>query len=497
MSMRFRNPSLTTGRLLACFDPQERGRNRSLLFLVDGTRDIATLTLVEAICRRYLERTALPGFEWFAVPDQGQIASVDPSLVAVRVKRLEVSELADLDTEDLEGLLGPALDRLAAGEPELFPSAGGAVGAPAEGIQLLGREIEIASLLQLLVTGRDILLLAPRRSGKTSVLRRLEKEAATEFRVVFLDLERDTTPVDAAARLWVLATGERYRLAQQKADEGWEDLLTRSLRTLTQTPESPRILLLLDELVFFLQNLRNSQPGETGHRQAVLHFFEALAAALSTVDARLVVAGSLDLGEYLHEAIGLAEPELPPLVRSLHSFPLPPLALQSPGIETRRILLGTGLVPGPEDFAWLTENVDLALPYPALRFLDELSARLRAEGDFDREHLEKELDAFLGKTEVFRDFEERLRRKGVEMPGATRAICNILDLLAEAPVDLGVVEERVREQLEREVPGKAERLFAWFLETFPIYRTGERLVFASRLFRKWWNRQLTTEEKSR
>lgn len=488
--MRLRNQALRTGNLLTYFEPVERIRNRSLLFLVSGTADIQPLTDIETVCRDHIERSTLEGFEWNPLSDQGQLAEVDPLLDASRLTRLEVAELAGLSPAELKSLLGPALDRLAGGEAELFPAAGGAVGAPAEGIQFLGRETELADLARRIRGGENLLLLAPRRSGKTSLLRRLEKDLAGDGAPVYVNLERDLSPADTAARCWVLATGERYRPAQRHVEEqGWEQVLTDSLRFLTGSRSLP-LVILLDELVFFFQNLRKGTD-EDRHQKAVLAFLETLAEALSGAGARLVVAGSLDFLEYLRESVGLDLQRVPLLFRGLRPYPLPPLALSFPSLEMRRVLLGTGIVPEPGDLDWLIDNVDLGVPYPALRFLDQLASRLRAEGRISRQDMEALLDQFLGETEAFDEFEEHLARKGASVPGARRAASEALDLIAERPAEEGVLERWLKERLERGVPGQEDRLFHWLLETFPLRRQeGDRVVFASRLFRRWWRRQL-------
>jgi hypothetical protein len=493
--MRMRNHNLRTGSLLTYFEA-DRFKNRSLLFLVVGAGDIDPLREIETTCREYLASKGAEGFEWHAVPDQGQLAAVDPQLEVARIFRLEVAELSGVAAGELRALLAPALDRLVTGQTELFPSAGGAVGGPAEGIQLLGRDREIAALRDLIHQGRNILFLAPRRSGKTSVLRALEHRLAGEHRTVYVDLERDFTPLDVAARFWSLASGEPFRLAQQKAEESWPSLLGGALSKLTREAEKP-LLLLIDELVFFLQHLTEGRRDEERHREAVLEFLGALSEACVRAEAQLVLAGSLDLFDYLREAVGIERQEIPSLWQDLQPFPLPTLSLEAPRTEMRRVLIGTGLVPEAGDLDWLAENADLATPYAALRFLDFLAAQVREKGRLGPEQLEACLEEFLSQTEVFRDFDEQLRRKGSEAPGARKALNEALDEIAEAPDDLGVREDRIRERLERMVPDRGDSLFSWFLETFPLRRENGRLLFASRLFRRWWRRQLSTGEQLR
>ncbi len=481
--MRVRDERLRSGRLVAWFDPGDRRRNGSLLFLARGADDIEPLTRIAKACQHALEAQGRTDLDWHAVADVGQLASVDPALDPSRVARIEAAELAMLSVDELEGLLGPALSRLTSGEVQLFPAAGGAVGSPAEGIQFLGRDREIGRALDRLAAGHSLEILAPRRSGKSSLLRRLNKSLPKGWRGIFVNLEKEFTPEDLAARLWVLAAGEPYRAAQRRADQGWEALLGTAVERLAVGSE--QLVLLLDELVFFLQN---QTPGEEEGALAALAILGALDRACDDPRVRLVTANSLPLGEYLHEMLGLRRGQLPQLFRSLEAFRLPPLDPHAPDRELRRVLLGTGLVPEANEVDWLNENVDLALPYPALRFLDFLASHLRSRGPAEEEELERLLEGFLRRTDAFAEFDSNLRPRRLKQAGALRALRSCLDLLAEAKAGAAVPRGEIESCLQDvERPGE---LFAWLLESFPVVEREGGVALASRLFRRWWRRQL-------
>ena len=77
-------------------------------------------------------------------------------------------------------------------------------------------------------------------------------------------------------------------------------------------------------------------------------------------------------------------------------------------VELRRVLIGTGLVPEGSDLDWLTRNVDLAMPYPAMRFLCELASKLRVDASIDSGGLDRQLTRFLASTDVFREIEQHV-----------------------------------------------------------------------------------------
>jgi hypothetical protein len=159
----------------------------------------------------------------------------------------------------------------------------------------------------------------------------------------------------------------------------------------------------------------------------------------------------------------------------------------------RRVLLGTGLVVDPLELEWLVANADLASPFAALRFLDQLAARARMGGALSIGELEAELDSFLSTTEAFQDSVQRLVDKARRLPGAKAALEEALDGLAAAPEESGLTAEAFREPLSRSRPAEADRLLTWLIENFPIRREGDQIAFASRLFRRWWRRQLADD----
>jgi hypothetical protein len=485
--MRLRDQSLRTGSLLAWFDAVTRANNRSLLFLVTGARDIEPLTAIESSCREHIAERGHTGFEWHTVPDQGQLSAVDPELDVSRVQRFEACEFADLSAELRRELLGAVIDRMAANEAELLPTAGGAVGAPAEGINFLDRANELQELASLMRQRQSVLLQAPRRTGKTCLMRRIQGELRAEFTMVAVNLDRDPTLEELAARLRTFATGEGYRAALRSVKEDPQASLADSLRAIASRAETKPLLLLLDELVRLLEGLR--QPSEGG-KQRIHGMLRALEAALGGLDATLVIAGSDDLFAYLEREAGLSREDLPPLFRDLKTLALRPLAFEAPECELRRVLLGTGLVAEPEDFRWLEENLDLSLPFPALRFIDQLAGAARQGGALGPQQLTEKLRDFLETTDSFNDLEEHLLRKRPDIARATETASEVLDLVAQEPFDQGATSDQVQAILERGVHGDAAKLKAWLLQTFPLEESAGRVRLVSRLFRHWWRCQM-------
>jgi len=489
-TVRLRKTNLKTGILIVFFHPEERSRNRSLLVLVEGAKDIEPLGRIELACELWKKDHPASKCEMFTVPDAGRLCAQEPHLDPSRILSLEAAEFSDLRPEELNRLLSPALDRLSLDEVRIFPAVGGAVGAVAEGIHFIDRERDMESATSLLAEGKNLLVVAPRRSGKTSFLKKIGERLSDTFFPIFLDAERYSTEEDLAAMFWRLASGECVRVSLEKARQtGWKTLVQESLEKITRE-KNKSILLFMDELVYFLRNLLARFSAEEQKRRKASEFIRGLSEALraENLTVRLIVAGSLELLQYLEE-IGLNRDEIDGIFRDITIFHLPPLAEETLSLELRRLLLGTGIVPEEDDLRWICDNLDLSVPYPALRFLDGLSAQLRAWGRIDTAKLEAALSQFLDTTDAFNDFDEHISRKSAEIPNLNDAVSKALNALALGAWGSEVPEADILSRLHNLPGARSEDLFRWLIETFPLCRFDGRVRFASRLWRRWWRRR--------
>lgn len=85
-------------------------------------------------------------------------------------------------------------------------------GAPVVGEDLFGREHEIAHIWRLLERGAHVLMTAPRRVGKTSLMRELERAPRNGWIVAYADVEACTDPSGIiAAILGEIAEKEEFK----------------------------------------------------------------------------------------------------------------------------------------------------------------------------------------------------------------------------------------------------------------------------------------------
>ncbi|MDC0711504.1 hypothetical protein POL68_23740 [Stigmatella sp. ncwal1] len=462
--MRLRHEGLKTGRLLTCFPDANGLRNASLLFLVEGVSDITPLQRLDDALRPEMDAS----LRWAAAASALDLARVDPRLDPGKVIRLEAGEFRDLMPEDIRAVLSPGLVQLRRGETARFPSATRMEGSVVTGPDFLEREAELTALRERVERREHTVVLAPRRAGKTSLLYRLAEVLGERFRVELFDGEEHRTPEGFTAALLSRASGKPHTSAlRETREQGWEVALPVAIRALARYRQR-RLVLILDELVFFLEHLKKREPAKA--------FLTALDAAVEQAKAIVIIAGSANLMHFARNTLRLT---LPGLFGALSPVSLSPLPAHTLEIQLRRVLLGTGLVLEAGDMTWFRENFDLAMPYPALRFLSHLASVAR-ERKLGPEALDAELTAYLRIPAVFAELKSQLNHLAEENPTQAERVEEVVGRLAR-------VNTLKLDDVKAKLGGaKSAATFEWLVTHFPVHLEGQDLMLASRLFRRYW-----------
>ena len=162
-------------------------------------------------------------------------------------------------------------------------------GPPVVGDDLYGREQEVEQLWAVLARGESLLMLAPRRVGKTSLMQELQRDPRADWDVVYIDVEDARGAADLFARVLAeLAQDGRYRnwlesgLLPHALRSAWASLkhvktlgveLTKALgrdwasaadyleKRLERLPDGRRLLIIIDELPILISRMLDSEDG--------------------------------------------------------------------------------------------------------------------------------------------------------------------------------------------------------------------------------------------
>jgi hypothetical protein len=329
------------------------------------------------------------------------------------------------------------------------------------------------------------MLLAPRRSGKTSLLMQLMDQPPTEWAPVYLDLEQTSAPIEFAVSLaWVLrqqpSLGARLDLPELRAaDEAaspdsrrrqieWQGPLYRAIgadwpdfckRLLGAVGEAPAMLLLLDELGDFLEALDQGKE----RKDFVAWFHDCLAGPGGH---RLIVTGSRHL-EHLIERLRLKK-----AFARFDRFPLPLLEEDAARQLFEERLRAGRIRPAPDLAAYALQRVGPQVPFYVQMLADFVLEQVPEGRDLDDRTVidaayEGGVLGFRGQA-YFEELEARL--KSYDAYHRRRAGRLVLRLIAEADnIDEGVLAVRFQEATG-ESPEKFKELMALLEEYFFLDR---------------------------
>ena len=221
--------------------------------------------------------------------------------------QIPVHILYDLDADRFDDQLWDlAVTNVLAGEAALFPElyTGGVVSHA----DLVNRSQTLQQIIETLNRDRHVFLTAPRRYGKTSLMRAVHRRMAAQGVAIFLDVESVTSPEELAVRLEVALEMASREDDQSGLPTGATDEVEETDRVLQRLDqirkgsapffghlpanlaELQRPAIILDEVTYMLENME---------RERAVICLELISRISRVQGVRLVIAASTDLVAYL------------------------------------------------------------------------------------------------------------------------------------------------------------------------------------------------------
>jgi len=394
------------------------------------------------------------------------------------------------------------------------------IGAPALGEDFHDRTRELETLKKRILS-TSILLTAPRRFGKTSLLRKFEKQMKEErYNVIYLDVMHVYSPERFVHELALAAYDEASirdkflqnikeifkklagalniegsvpgasiklelsRILESEVNEKtWQDHGREIIKSITASSEKTPVIIILDELPEAVANMSREDRDALGF----LQWFRSIRQSIDNI--RFIVAGSTSF-----ENVVKSISKRGSYINDLHRIDLSGFSYDD-AMEFLKKAFKDEELPFSEDVGRrILELVgEPYVPYFLAVFVGLISEELRevSEPDAILNSLEELYwSKLLGNegSRYFQDYWDRLRIYYSEYLTPVREILNEASKSDEG-IRVDTAKEifiKYTELSSEEVNDKFNVIIKDLENDFYLQRRGEYLVFQSKLMKDWW-----------
>jgi hypothetical protein len=507
--MRLRNEKAETGHLLSFISKRGRRDNFSLFFPVEGLKQFDTLLEITRgfeKCLKALSDTY--DYMGYSVSNYGDIEKTFPEMDIDRVFIFEQCEFLSKKSQFIEPFGKALLKRFIQKQNQIFPNI--VTGAMAVGSAFYDREAAIGEIWGSLQNKKNILLRAPRRFGKTSLLNHIAKNPLKGWQVCFVDLEGGDSaerfvekilaamlekecldpylPVHLAGQhIYAKTDSEQLtilRRERQTIKKDWKKYAETLFNQVEKSLDDTRFLFILDEVSFLIEDMKDQKDDAEDQINELMTWFHESRKQYHKI--QFVLSGSEHLPSFLN-AFGI-DSRLGDLVEA-H------LDLFDPEIAREFIFL----VFAGQKVAAAIHEIDLMLtlmgkpiPYFLHLFLDAICRTCKERKSLSPDEIEAVYYHHLLGSESKRYFEsitrqlDRYQRYGGRNIAGAKSILDRL-AIAENPV--------AREDLKivwRETTGDSDQfeiMLDIMHDDFYLVTDADQHVFmGSKLIKEWWQK---------
>jgi hypothetical protein len=502
--MKLRAAVRSTGQLLSFISKVRDEDNFSFLFPVEGLKQFDNLLLVtrgfEVIATELREDYR---FASYSIADVGRVRESFAEIDHGRLLTFELEEFLKEDMVFADDRARLVVQRQIRAKDAVFPNI--RTGSYARATDFYDRMDTINAIWEKLGRGKSLILQAPRRYGKSSLLQYIVDNPVRGWRTCFIDLEGAASPADFATavlkavlgkeefdqtlpvhlsgrRLWSNSDSERLALIRQERktiDADWGAYMEGLFACLVSSTGG--VLLVLDEFPWLLEDMSSKEDGVHNVENLMTWFHTARqnAGRLS-----FILSGSEHLQTFL-DSIGVHG--------QTEDLEIEHLSLFNMNVAREFVFLvlaGQGVVATPGEVDLILSLVGEPIPYFLQIFLDSILETCRRNQKMSRDDIEKTYyDELLGPTSKrhFESVERQLRRYADYGTGAREGAAAILDALSlRTDIEKGELEAIWTGVADGGLPFTI--MLGMLGNDFYVEETGGMFSIRSKLLREWWAR---------
>jgi len=355
--------------------------------------------------------------------------------------------------------------------------------------------------------GERLVVVAPRRFGKSSCLEMISRQLREHYLPLLVDVGACQSGPELVCTLLEAVvdqpdhgisladyfrhpdlTHPQKRMQQRalgvvkaRIKESWQEALGDLLRAMDVRPGAP-MLLLLDEFAWMVESLM--KQGGTKDCKAVM----AILNGMQSQRLRITISGSVYLDHFLRAH------HLPRL-EGWQDVRLPPWQDEEPELMVRALAMGGGLVLGEDVVEFVLEEAGVVVPFFLQKLLHELNTATQSGGK--PAALVREVQAQMAerrKDNPYQDLLEHLQRYA-EYLGTDHALAAAETVLDRASSPGGADQLKTRQEVRRQLtrggrasnPQEEQLLLDMLGHDFYLYSPGpDVLAFRCPAIRRWW-----------
>jgi len=299
-------------------------------------------------------------------------------------------------------------------------------GPPAEGNVYLKRPGINKEFWYRINNGEHIVFSAPRRVGKTSIMKDLEKTSPDGVIAVYHDIESDSSQKEVFQRLFNLLINRlaKHQMYLTKLD-AW--VKTKSIGEITAKgikildkdlnhkealldllallgKEDARFVLLLDEFPDVIRSIERKEGKEAAIE--TLHTLRAIRHNGNFINFTFVFAGSIGIHHVVTSLDGLK------LINDLRPIPVEPLTEDEARKLMMQLLDGASMQIGEPEQAYLLRKIDCLLPYYIQLMIEKCDEILDNANrpTLTHDDIDHAFEKVIAEGRNFADWESRLNR---------------------------------------------------------------------------------------
>ncbi len=509
--MRIRDENKKAGHLLAFTSQKDNEDNFSIFFAIEGLEQFDSLVKVVkgmTECAENLNETYR--FDEYSIGDIGQVENVFPEIDRSRLYRFDLDEFLDEESRFISGFCEIEFERLKQKGSPVFPDI--TTGAMATGPNFYDRREVIERIWNKAGEGKNLLLRAPRRYGKSSLLDHISKNPRGPWRVCVIDLQGGKSPEDFVEEIlkglmrgpscsgclpeelrelevWKQNESRKMELlrAERRAiGRDWKRYAEALFRAMGSAEEP--FLLILDEVSFLLEDMIGLHDRPLDRVRDLMSWFRSIRT--NSPHVSFILSGSEHLPSFL-ESFGIVG-----FLDDLETVHLDLFTIETGREFIFMTLAGKKIVAGSAEIKEITDLMGEPIPYFLQLFLDAIVRKIRERKDSALHGL-KEIyyETLLGpeSKRYFESIYQQLERYGRYVKDGRLGAGKILNELASSD-SIGRDGART---IWRETTGDTDRfdlMLNVLKDDFYIREDNVdgSISFSSKLLKEWWQRHSPT-----